>query len=93
MALFIVLEREVGFDSFVNGKAVARHAQQLDSLAARLKVTPLLEFFSADPNEVAAEFELEPVEVDWKEAWFSARDGLIHGADIVGASQKQSEQI
>ncbi len=53
-ALFIVPEREVpGLDVFVNGKALG-HAKELDGLAERAGVHPLMDFFSVDPESAAA---------------------------------------
>jgi len=53
-SLYIVVEGEdPGFDIFVNGQALARNEDALERLAERLKVRPLLEFFSADENSMA----------------------------------------
>ncbi len=52
--LYIVVEGEdPGFDIFVNGQALARNEDALERLAGRLRVRPLLEFFSADENSMA----------------------------------------
>ncbi|HEY2153985.1 MAG TPA: hypothetical protein VGH33_00045, partial [Isosphaeraceae bacterium] len=86
VALFIVPEREVeGLDTFVDGKALA-HVKDLDGLAREAGVRPLMEFFSAGPDDLLGilgeegddgEMHLpagiEPPEV----AWFDARDGLV----------------
>jgi hypothetical protein len=79
MALYIVLEhKDPGFDPFVNGKALGRSEEQLTEIAARLGVRPLMEFFSANPDE-AGEFlrseALGDVEIP-KEQWFSSEEGL-----------------
>ena len=53
-SLYIVVEGEdPGFDIFVNGHALARNEDALEALAERLRVSPLLEFFSADENSMA----------------------------------------
>src|SRR5882757_3179627 len=53
-SLYIVVEGEdPGFDIFVNGHALARNEDTLERLAERLRVHPLLEFFSADENSMA----------------------------------------
>jgi hypothetical protein len=80
MALFIVPEREIpGLDVFVNGKALG-HSEELDRLAERAGVRPLMEFFSQDPAEAAAFFEDEgadpPDDGFPPEVWFPAADGL-----------------
>jgi len=81
--LYIVLEREIsGFDPYVNGRNLAHTSDELDALAKRLTVRPLMEFFSAHPDEVAGLFDeesggpgLEGLEVP-PEMWFEADDGL-----------------
>ena len=53
-SMYIVVEGEdPGFDIFVNGRALARHEDALERLALRLRVRPLIEFFSADENSMA----------------------------------------
>ena len=79
MALYIVLEnKDPGFDPFVNGKALGRSEEQLAELATRLGVRPLMEFFSANPEE-AREFArsqgLGEVKIP-EEQWFSPDEGL-----------------
>ena len=73
-ALFIKLDRDVDFDTFVNGKALSRTADVLDKLAAQLGVKPLMEFFSTDP--AALPEEAAGIEITWKEEWFPASEGL-----------------
>jgi hypothetical protein len=85
-ALYIVLENEIpGFDPFVNGKALSAAEKRLDALAEKLGVTPLKDFFSADPDEVLDFLETEadaagrsasaPPSLS-AEQWFDAADGL-----------------
>ena len=53
-SLYIVVEGEdPGFDTFVNGRSLARNEEALERLAAAQSVTPLLEFFSADENSMS----------------------------------------
>lgn len=79
VALYIVAERRVpNLDTDVGGKALGR-SNNLDRLAARVGVRPLMEFFSADPDDLAAHIEElggEPVSIP-EEVWFPAEDGLI----------------
>ncbi len=52
--MYIVVEGEdPGFDTFVNGRALARHEDALEKLALSLGIRPLIEFFSADENSMA----------------------------------------
>ena len=92
VALFIVPEREVeGLDTFVDGKALA-HVENLDDLALAAGVRPLMEFFSASPDDFLGVLgeegddgelhlpegtESPPVE------WFDAESGLatVRGPD------------
>ncbi|HEV8002863.1 MAG TPA: hypothetical protein VGP63_23460 [Planctomycetaceae bacterium] len=81
--LYIVPEREIsGFDPYVNGRNLAQASDELDALAKRLTVRPLMGFFSAHPDEVAALFDeesggpgLEGLALP-PEVWFEADDGL-----------------
>jgi len=80
--MYIVVEGEdPGFDIFVNGHALARNEDALERLAERLKVSPLLEFFSADENSMALLLEQGAGNPEWaghlpQPQWFSAVRGL-----------------
>jgi hypothetical protein len=81
-SLYIVVEGEdPGFDTFVNGRSLARNEESLERLAAALRVKPLLEFFSADENSMAVLAEQGSSSPEWAEhlpapQWFSATQGL-----------------
>lgn len=52
--MYIVVEGEdPGFDTFVNGRALARHEDGVEKLALSLGVKPLIEFFSADESSMS----------------------------------------
>ena len=82
-SLYIVVEGEdPGFDSFVNGRALARNEDGLERLAKRLQVTPLLEFFSADENSMALLLEQGVASPEWacnlpQPQWYNPADGLL----------------
>jgi hypothetical protein len=82
-SLYIVVEGEdPGFDIFVNGHALARNEDALERLAARLNVSPLLEFFSADENSMALLLEQGGGNPDWAQhlpepQWFNPAEGLV----------------
>ncbi len=82
-SLYIVVEGEdPGFDIFVNGHALARNEDSLERLAERLKVSPLLEFFSADENSMALLLEQGAGNPEWaahlpKPQWFDPASGLV----------------
>ncbi len=82
-SLYIVVEGDdPGFDIFVNGHALARNEDSLERLAERLKVSPLLEFFSADENSMALLLEQGAGNPEWalhlpKPQWFDPASGLV----------------
>jgi hypothetical protein len=82
-SLYIVVEGEdPGFDIFVNGHGLARNEDALERLAERLKVSPLLEFFSADENSMALLLEQGAGNPEWahhlpEPQWFAAGTGLV----------------
>lgn len=82
-SLYIVVEGEdPGFDIFVNGHALARNEDALERLAERLKVSPLLEFFSADENSMALLLEQGAGNPEWvhhlpEPQWFDPCKGLL----------------
>ncbi len=82
-SLYIVVEGEdPGFDIFVNGHALARNEDALERLAERLRVGPLLEFFSADENSMALLLEQGEEAPDWplplpQPQWYDPADGLL----------------
>jgi hypothetical protein len=82
-SLYIVVEGDdPGFDIFVNGHALARNEDALERLADRLKVSPLLEFFSADENSMALLLDQGAGNPDWAQhlpqpQWFEPVSGLV----------------
>src|ERR1700758_2330627 len=81
-SMYIVVQGEdPGFDTFVNGRSLARHEDALERLALRLGVRPLIEFFSADENSMSLLLEegagnLELIGRLPPPQWYSAEDGL-----------------
>jgi hypothetical protein len=80
-ALYIVLEKaKPGFDAYVDGRALSRAEEGLRRLAERLGVTPLMSFFSMDPDEMLAEAREFNTGVTADtvpaEQWFPASEGL-----------------
>ncbi|MGA3343768.1 MAG: hypothetical protein ABSC76_02765 [Terracidiphilus sp.] len=82
-SLYIVVEGDdPGFNIFVNGQALARNEDALERLAERLRVSPLLGYFSADENSMALLLEQGTGNPNWSQSlqqpqWFSALDGLL----------------
>jgi hypothetical protein len=98
-SMYIVVQGEdPGFDTFVNGRSLARHEDALERLALRLGVRPLIEFFSADENSMSLLIEegagnrellnrLPPPQ------WYSAEDGLTTVEALVGALKHEPQQL
>jgi hypothetical protein len=88
-SLYIVVEGEdPGFDIFVNGHSLARNEDALERLAERLKVSSLLEFFSADENSMALLLEQGGGNPDWVHhlpdpQWFDPADGLVSVCTLI----------
>jgi hypothetical protein len=82
-SLYIVVEGDdPGFDIFVNGHALARNEDALERLAEYLRISPLLEFFSADENSMALLLEQGAGNPEWathlpQPQWFDPASGLI----------------
>ena len=79
-AYFIALDNlDPGFDPFVNGKAIARHATRLSKLASSLGLKCVDDYVSMNGDDAAAalaEFDLgEEVQAP-AEQWFDADEGL-----------------
>lgn len=97
--MYIVVEGvDPGFDTFVNGRSLARHEDALEKLALRLNVRPLIEFFSADENSMALLIEegagdqellrrLPPPQ------WYSAADGLKTVQALLQALRDDPQQL
>ena len=105
---FIVLERKVdGLDTCMDGKSLSRHIESLDEAARELGVHPLSDFFSADPQEMAAFMEGEGIDAGGGELpplqQFTAQDGLatvralaahaVARADGVAQDLRECERI
>lgn len=94
-SMYIVVQGEdPGFDTFVNGRALARHEDAVEKLAVRLGVKPLIEFFSADENLMALLVEggagdeammhrLPPPQ------WFRGEDGLTTIRALITALKEE----
>ncbi len=80
--MYIVVEGDdPGYDTFVNGRAIARNEDALERLAVSLGSRPLIEFFSADENSMALLIEEgagDPKLLDKlpPPQWFPAGSGL-----------------
>jgi len=80
--MYIVVEGDdPGFDTFVNGRALARNEDALERLALQLGVRPLIEFFSADENSMSLLIEEGAGNPDLLQKlpppqWYEGEEGL-----------------
>lgn len=98
-SMYIVVEGEdPGFDTFVNGRALARNEDALEKLALRLAVRPLIEFFSADENSMSLLIEEGAGNRDLLHRlpppqWYTASDGLATVEALIAALEGEPQQL
>jgi hypothetical protein len=100
-ALYIALEKEIpGVDAIIDGKMLSRAEKHLAETAKRLRVRPLMEFFSVSPDEAAGLLEGEGADVEIPaEQWFSAEEGLrtvqalLHKVDSSSESKAAKDDL
>lgn len=72
---YISLERPIeGVDALVDGKGIHSADTKLEKLSKKLGVTPLMEFFSCSPEEIA-QFDVEDTDAP-PAKFFDAKEGL-----------------
>jgi hypothetical protein len=97
--MYIVVEGEdPGFDTFVNGRALARHEDAVERLALSLGVKPLIEFFSADENSMSLLIEegagnSELIRKLPPPQWYRGADGLETVETLVEALRDEPQQL
>jgi hypothetical protein len=98
-SLYIVVEGEdPGFDIYVNGRALARNEGELEKLAMRVGVKPLLDYFSADRDAMALLVEegagneklLERLP---QAQWYAPEDGLVTVRALLEALRASAELL
>ena len=94
VAWYVVLEREIaGVDARVNGKALGRAGKVLEMLAKELGVVPLMQFYSAAPEELAGfadEHGIDGTRIKMtQEKWFEAEDGLRSVRGLIRAGERK----
>lgn len=98
-SMYIVVEGEdPGFDTFVNGRALARNEDGLERLAIRLGVRPLIDFFSADENSMSLLIEEGAGNPDLLQKlpppqWFGGHDGLASVRPLLQALRDEPAQL
>jgi hypothetical protein len=98
-SMYIVIEGEdPGFDTFVNGRSLARHEDALEQLALRLGERPLIEFFSADENSMSLLIEEGAGNPDLMRRlpppqWYSPEQGLSTIRALLKALEDDPQQL
>ena len=97
--MYIVVEGDdPGFDTFVNGRALARNEDALERLAIRLGVRPMIDFFSADENSMSLLIEEGAGNPDLLSKlpppqWFEGREGLASVSAMLVALTEDPSQL
>lgn len=97
--LFIVLQQNIpGFDPYVKGKSLSKEERRLDRLAKQHGVTPLMDFFSIDPEEAADFLEIEndalpDLSILEPEGWFKANKGLQTINTLIQAIKEDQDPV
>ncbi len=96
VAFYIVLDnKEPGFDTFVNGKAIA-HADDLDAFCVKYGLPVLESFVSQSLEELEdmldEEMELPDGESD-EAQWFDAQEGVNYVDALIAALRKEPDGI
>jgi hypothetical protein len=89
-SLYIILDRKIpGADTYVNGNFLSKHNDELERMAKRLRVTPLMNFFSVSNQELSSLAEEYGVDFNKgksaaEEKWFTAEEGLQTLKSLLG---------
>lgn len=77
VAFYIVLDNDdPGFDTFVNGKTLAKESEKLDAICQKLELPKFDDFVSMSADDMA-EFVGDDAEFPaMEEKWFDAEEGL-----------------
>lgn len=96
VAYYIILDTETpGFDTFVNGKAIA-HADDLEAFCAKCGL-PALESFVSQSREELEDMLEEDVELPEGESddaqWFDAEEGVNYVDALIAALRKEPDAL
>lgn len=96
VAFYIVLDQEdTDFDTFVNGKALAKDAKKLDAICKKLGL-PTFDDFVAMSAEDLSDMLGEDVELpegDEGEKWFTADEGISFVHSLVTHIQANPKDV
>jgi hypothetical protein len=87
-----------GYDTYVNGRALARHEDAVEKLALQLGVRPLIEFFSADENLMSQLVEGGAGDEELMKQlpppqWYRPEDGLQTIEALIEALQDEPQKL
>lgn len=98
-SMYIVVEGDdPGFNTFVNGRALARNEDALERMAVRLKVRPLIDFFSADSNSMSLLLEEGAGDASLLSRlpapqWFDGQHGLTSVRSLLQVLRDEPQQL
>ncbi len=98
-SMYIVVEGDdPGFDTFVNGRLLARHEDALERMAISLGVRPLIDFFSADENSMSLLIEegagnAELVKKLPPPQWYFGTEGLDTIDALLEALEQEPQKL
>ena len=81
-SLYIVLEKKIPeADTYVNGNSLSKHNDELERIAQKLGVRPLMSFFSMSNEELSSleeeyAIDLGKAKSRTADTWFTAEEGL-----------------
>lgn len=77
VAFYIVLDNdEPGFETFVNGKALAKDSEKLDAISKKLGIPTFEDFISMSADDFEDLLDEEAEIPEQEEKWFSADEGI-----------------
>jgi hypothetical protein len=97
VAYYIVLDnKEPGFETFVNGKAIAHAIEELDALCDKVSL-PKLDSFIGQPLDEIADLLGEEIELpegeDGGALWFEPQEGINLINSLIEVIQKDAEGL
>ncbi|KKW66782.1 hypothetical protein AAV94_13555 [Lampropedia cohaerens] len=98
LALYIVVDAiDPGFDVFVEGKAIAQAADEIDALCEEVGL-PLLDSFVGQEADALERFEDDAGEDDEDDTadtgqWFDAADGVAWVQAVIDLIQEQPDAL
>jgi hypothetical protein len=94
VAFYIELDKDVEFDTFVDGKSIAHAFDELTSFSKNNGLKSIEDYVYQDVSEFANEFEEIGMDVPEQiEQWFDADDGVSWAADMIKTLKAKSPEF